>query len=184
MSFSNCFLSLDIYGKNPAMTIGGKSSMKTYFGSILSLLTYMLGLSLLSYFGLQFILKTNLRIVMSILSIVEPPPVYLSQKNFSFAIGLEDPTKNNNHYIDESIYTLSASLNIGIRNKSRNSSFDWKITPLDLNRCETSNFPVAYQSKFSSLVNEPMYCIKNISYALFGSYENDAYSYINFQIFQ
>ena len=184
MSFSDIILSLDIYGKNPVMRIGNKSSMKTYLGSILSILTFLFGLTLFIYFGLQAILKQNPKINLSIKSVESPAPVYFSQKNFSFALGLQNPTTYN-QYIDESIYTVSATLNIGKRKiVNGTSAFDWEITNLDLINCDISHFPNEYKSSFKSFPLDSMYCIKNVSYALFGTFVNEAYSFIKFNLYE
>ena len=176
MSILEVFLSLDIYGKNPVLKIGNRSSMQTYFGSVISLLTFLLGFALFLYFGIQAILKQNPRIVLSVINVDNPLPVYLSQNNFSFALGLSDPfTKN--QFIDETIYTLSVNLATGNRIRiNGTTAFKWNYQNFDVARCNVSNFPVSYQDAFSKLPLPNMYCIKDIPYSLFGKFANEAYS--------
>jgi hypothetical protein len=180
MSFCSNLLELDIYGKKPVLNVGNYNSLKTFFGSILSIITFLFMLVLVIYFGLQVILKHHARIIVSITNIPEPPPIFISQKNFSFALGLQN--SNFDQYIDETIYKVRARYVVAKRIKVNGSTvFNYQNNDLKLIPCDSSHFPHEYSAAVSVMPLLNMYCAEKLEIPLYGVYNNEAYSYIQIE---
>jgi hypothetical protein len=175
-------LMADIYGSKPTLKIGRLEAFKTRLGSILTITSILCILSALVYFGLDLFSSSNPKIVLSITNIDYPEKYHMSNENFGFVFGLQD-VNTYNQYIDETIYTAKAFQKTATRVQVGNSSeFQWDVTPLELVRCSIDKFPDEFKElyKFSPL--NDMYCLKNNSFYIDGTFLNDHYSFLYIEL--
>lgn len=178
------FLGIDMYGQRPEFLIGGSKYYKTYVGSVLTLISVLLMAAAGIYFSLALFDTKTPTVVFSTTNPKGPPSQNITQNNFAFAIGIQNPFTYN-QFIDESIYMVKASYQIGKRvSVSDSSEFDWSIQDLELERCQINSFSNKFEDIFSSLPLNDMYCIKQNNFSLFGTFLDKEYSFIRIQVFE
>jgi hypothetical protein len=175
-------LMADIYGSRPTFKIGRLETFKTKFGSMLTILSVLCILSAFIYFSLDIFTSDNPKIVLSITNVGYPQKYHMSNDNFGFVFGLQD-VNTYNQYIDETIYTAKAFQKTATRVQVGNTSeFQWDVTLLELVRCSIDKFPDEFKDlyKFSPL--NDMYCLKNNSFYIDGTFLNDHYSFLYIEL--
>jgi len=179
--FSQQLLSIDIYGNKPELKIKKGDNFKTVFGSILTIQTILTSLFALSYFCLLLFDVTNPKLVFSLRNINNPPLIQFDQSNYGFAFGLENVTSYE-QFIDESIYRVEAYHMTGTR--SSNGTFSWEVEKLGLEKCNINKYPKEFEHIFADLPFQNLYCLKNTTFVLSGTFLNEQYKYIIIKIFE
>jgi hypothetical protein len=178
------FINLDIYGSKPSFRIGESSSLKTKLGSMLTVLSMMVMLATLGFFSVRLFDTKHPLIIHSVYNYINSPFIQLTNKNFGFAFGLQDPNTYD-QFIDEGIYQVKVSQRRGKRIEINGKSiFDWTITPLEIERCTFNKFPEAYKETLTKQPLNDMYCLKDSSFFLNGTFVNEEYSLVFFEFFQ
>ena len=171
----NYFLSIDRYGNKPSFNIRGHKTYQTIFGSIMTIISYILLLFFLYMFSLEIIYHNKPNIIITYL-VDDTPLHHILSNKFIFAISLQ--YLNYSNYIDETIYTLNAFVSIsnidknGIRNE----------TKINLNPIKCSNyFRDGVPEYFNILYLDNLYCVNLTGFKLRGVYLEDKWTSINFE---
>jgi len=172
--------SLDMYGQKPQLNIDKNESFKTPFGSLLTILSVITSILALSYFSTELFNVSNPKLVYSVKNIFRPPRINLNNTNYGFAFGLQNPFTYD-QFVDESVYRAEAYHMTGKRSPS---GFDWSVEKLELETCNINKFPEDYHKLYIDLPMANLYCLKNTSFSLFGTFLNDDYQYIILKLFE
>jgi hypothetical protein len=176
-------LMADIYGSKPVLKVGKLESFKTNLGSSLTIISILTILLALVYFSLDLFSSANPKIVLSIMNIFNPPKYHLSSENYGFAFGLEDSSYN--QYVDETIYQAKAYQKTATRVQVGNSTqFQWDVTALELGRCSIDKFPSDFYKLFGDAPLNDMYCLKNNTFDIEGTFLNDQYSFLYIELYE
>ena len=164
---------IDMFGVPPLFTIRGHQTFQTSIGAILTIICIFLMLIYISYFVNQMITHSDPNILSTIYNEENPLPVYLSNKNFSFAFGLQNEDYTN--YIDESIYNINAiQTKVYLKNNNESEIYN---KPINIIRCNEFSFH-SIPEYFAQLPLKDLYCLNNSEYELEGEYKREIYSYI------
>ncbi len=162
----------DMYGSRPTLKIGRLETFKSCFGSILTIFSVLLMFSCFMLFFMQLFNTSNPKIVHSVRNIFNAPRYQLSTANYGFTLGLQNPFTYN-QFIDESIYRVDVYLKHAKRiSVNKYSEFQWEVTPLEVVLCHISKFPKSFYSIFVNNPLRDMYCLKNNSFFLAGTFIN------------
>ena len=170
----------DFFGFKPYFYLNGNKYYTTLFGFIISIISVLSMLGLTVYFILDMFDTNNFSIVISNIQTQSLPSFNWTNDVFYFGMALEDPITLD-YYIDESIYSLKAIYHKGVRDDA--GIFHWEHIDVELEPCQISKYPKHYQHFLQDTVRN-MYCIKNLSYIVEGTYIYDVYAYIEFSFSQ
>ena len=173
--------SLDVFGFKPFLYVKGKKYYTTFYGFIVSFICFASILSISLYFLVQMFDKSNFSSVFSTINPEIPLSINFTNDKFYFGIALEDPITYD-FVLDESIYHLEASYKRGVRQVD--GSVKWEDHPVELEKCELNKFPKRYQSLFVKRNLNHMYCVKNFTYNIEGTFLHDVYSFLMFNFYQ
>jgi hypothetical protein len=177
-------LRADMYGSKPTLKIGRLETFNTCFGSFLTIFSIMLMLACFSFFFSQLFDTTNPKLVHSVRNIFNPPRFHMNTKNFGFAFGLQNPVTYD-QFIDESVYRVEVYQKSAKRvMKGNTSEFEWTVTPLEISTCDISKFPDGFYDIFVTKPLMNMYCLKNNSFFIDGTFLNEQYSFLYIQLFE
>lgn len=183
-SLIGIILQADLYGTKPQLKMNRMDSFRTGFGSFLTISSIIVMAATFIYFGLQLLDVSNPKIVMSITNMFDPPLLKLSNENYGIAFGLQDPITYN-QFIDEGIYRVEIYQKKAERVEIGNSSeFNWTVTQLPIEICDKSKFPTSYQDLISTMPLNNIYCLKDTSFEIFGTFLNPSYSFLYVKIFE
>ena len=98
-----------------------------------------------------------------------------SSDRFYFGFAIQDP-KTYEFILDESIYTIDSMYKIATRQED--GTIKWESYPVELESCELTKFPKSYQEMFAKRKVENMYCVKNFTYSIEGTFLYDKYSFL------
>ncbi len=164
---------IDMFGVPPLFTIRGHQTFQTSIGAILTIICIFLMLIYISYFVNQMITHSDPNILSTIYNEENPLPVYLSNKNFSFAFGLQNEDYTN--YIDESIYNINAiQTKVYLKNNNESEIYN---KPINIIRCNEFSFH-SIPEYFDQLPLKDLYCLNNSEYELEGEYKREIFSYL------
>lgn len=183
-SISEKLINVDIFGQRPQFNIDRNDSFKTNFGTLLTFTSIITTILALSYFSLQLFNVSNPKLVFSVKNIFNPPLIYLNNSNYGFTFGLQNPFTYD-QFTDETVYRAEAYHMTGKRVVKGNTTFfDWNVRKLELEICSIDKFPFAYHKLFKDLPFKNLYCLKNTSFSLFGTFLNEEYQYIKIKLFE
>jgi hypothetical protein len=175
-------LMADIYGSKPVLKVGRLESFKTRFGTLLTFISILSMFSAFIYFSLDLFSNNNPKLVLSIRNIFNPPKYHLSNENYGFAFGLQD-INTYNQFIDEAIYQARAFQKTATRVPIGNTTeFQWDVMPLEISRCSLDKFPEVFHDLFQFSPLSDMYCLKNNSFDIDGTFLNDHYSFLYIEL--
>ena len=171
----NSFLkSIDIFGIPPLFTIRGRATFQSNIGSFLTIICIMINIVYISIFFEQMINHKSPNLSSTIYYYELPYEVNLTKNNFTFVFGLQ--TKDNNNYIDESIYTVDViQTNIKF---NENGSYNYKEEHLNITKCDKYEFEII-PDKFKKLPLNNLYCLDS-DINLKGDFMKDNWNYIRF----
>lgn len=176
MKFKKLFLNCDLFGKTQNFTIATKSSYQTYFGSAVSLVVVGVLTYLFFYFGLEIFDRARPNVIITTYNEENPPETLIDDSSNIFTLALENPDYT--VYINESIYTLNASM---ITIKPGESGLDRIIEPITLMKCSEYNFKFL-NDYFEPLDLPNLYCLNtSIPYMLKGEFSKAEWKYLQFQ---
>ena len=175
MKFSSLFLSLDFLGTKPCFTVNGYKNYKTYFGSLMSIITSLFVSYFFLYFSVQIITHKNPKLITSVYNDEIPPKINIKKKNFAFAFGLQ--TLDYDNFIDESIYTVEIIKSIVTLNEDGSNNENQII--INKTRCNKSEFNLI-PDYFKGIPIENLYCIDTEEITLGG--EHKTYEWIYYTI--
>lgn len=176
MKIKKLFLQCDIFGKTQNFTIAKKKSYRTYFGSFISLgiigiLTY-----LIFYFGLEIFFRRKPNIIITTYNDENPPETLIDDSKNIFALALENPDYN--VYINDSIYTLNASI---VKLSLGETGYTTHKEPITLMRCSEYKFKFLNEY-FSPLDLSNLYCLNTTTpYMIKGEFSKSEWIYLKFQ---
>ena len=172
MKFSSLFLSLDFLGTKPCFTVNGHKNYKTYFGSLLSLITTFIVSYSFLYFSFQIMTHKNPKLITSIYNDEIPPKISIKKKNFAFGFGLQ--TLDYDNYIDESIYTVEIIKSIVTLNEDgTNNETNIAINKIKCNKNEFEIIP----DYFKGIPLKNLYCIDTDEITLGGEHKTKEWIY-------
>lgn len=178
------FISLkeyDMFGREPCLYIGGQDYYGTMFGLLITIITIITICICSGYFMLEMFDTKNVNSFTSVQNPSIPLGINFTSEQFYFGFAIQDP--NTYEFIlDESIYTVNAVYKIATR--QNDGSIKWESTKVDLEPCVLSKFNIKYQEMFSKRNVETMYCVKNFTYRIEGTFLHDKYSFLMFDFFQ
>ena len=164
---------IDMFGVPPLFTIRGHQTFQTSIGAILTIICIFLMIIYISYFVNQMITHSDPNILSTIYNEENPLPIYLSNKNFSFAFGLQNEDYTN--YIDESIYNINAiQTKVYLKNNNESEIYN---KPINIIRCNEFSFH-SIPEYFAQLPLKDLYCLNNSEYELEGEYKREIFSYL------
>ncbi|EAR92620.2 transmembrane protein, putative (macronuclear) [Tetrahymena thermophila SB210] len=177
---------LDIFGSQIQLRFNKYSTYKTKFGSFVTIL--IIGFI---FFRLFFIIqdvvqRVNPQVIYSERQVDDPAPFQVSSETFPIAFGMED-TVTSNYYIDESIYTVSASWNQKVKKLNETSNLyeqEWQKVNIELKPCTQENFKNKDNLHYYLKLNYTnMYCLPPDSiFQIQGDYTSDIYSEIQLKV--
>lgn len=176
MKIKRLFLHCDILGKTQNFTIAKRKSYRTYFGSFISLgligiLTY-----LMLYFGLEIFLRRKPNVIITTYNEENPPETLIDDSKNIFALALENPDYN--VYINDSIYTLNASI---VKLSLGETGYVTRKEPITLTRCSEYKFKFL-NDYFSPLDLSNLYCLNTTKpYMIKGEFSKSEWIYLEFQ---
>ncbi len=172
--FNKYFLFLDIFGERPEFFINGYHSQKTIFGSIISLLLYIIIIILFIIFSLDILYHENPTLVKTNY-IDEVPEEYNFNNNFMVAIVLEYP--NYTKFINNKIYTLKIhETNYSYINGSNVIN---SVREIKYKRCSEFKFTVIPEY-FEALDVDNIFCLNLTEFSIEGDYMRDRWRTILF----
>ncbi len=177
MKFIKYFTLLDLYGKRPSFTINGQSQFRTVFGTIISIITYILIICFLFIEVDDIFYHSNPKLLTSTEINYNPSPLNLTEDNFIITLGLQNPDYTN--YINESIYTINASLSSTIL--LENGKYYQIITPLNIIKCSEYNFKFL-NSYWNNLDLNELYCLTNHNIEIRGTIKNQIWNVLYIHI--
>ncbi len=174
------FKHIDMFGTHPLFTIRGHQTFQTFMGSIVTLICIIAMTYYMSYFLNEMINHKNPTILTKSYNDETPKLIKLTKKNFSLAIGLQD--QEYTHFIDETIYNVSAVYNKVILYKN-GSIQEFLSEPLKLIKCNEYKFEYIPE-KYQKLDLNNLYCLDKDEIEIEGEYKSKIWSYIkiNFSI--
>ena len=167
------FKHIDIFGTHPLFTIRGNPTFQTFIGAEVTLICIISISCYIYYFLIQMINHENPTVLTTINNEEVPQLISLTKKNFTFAIGLQDPEYNS--FVDETIYKLSVIQNKAILNK--NGSVEYISSPIKIITCDKYKFEIVPEY-FQRLSLSNLYCIDSEKFELEGEYKSDIWSYV------
>ena len=171
----------DAYGKEPNLYYKGEETIKSIVGGIFSMFYLLICLLYSIYKFYRFYQKVDFTTYDTFsYQEEEIPSIQLSKDNFYGGFGLENHTTYD-PIIDETIYYPKAYFKI----KNRRNQQVWNFTdvPIELGKCNLSDFGEFFQSKFKDNALNNLYCFKNLSETLLGHFSYDYYSYIYIELY-
>ncbi|KAL4473495.1 hypothetical protein ABPG74_022359 [Tetrahymena malaccensis] len=177
---------LDIFGSQIQLRFNKYSTYKTKFGSFVTIL--IIGFI---FFRLVFIIqdvvqRVNPQVIYSERQVDDPAAFQVTSQSLPIAFAMED-TVTSNYYIDESIYTVSASWNQKVKKLNETTNLyeqEWKKVDIELKPCTIENFKnKENQNYYLKLNYTNMYCLPSDStFAIQGDYTSDIYSEIQLKV--
>ena len=125
--------------------------------------------------------KSNFTTVISTINPKDPLSINFTNEFFYFGMALEDPVTYD-FVLNESIYTVNATYRRGARDS--NGITQWEEYPVELESCKLEKFPTKYQDLFRKKNLKNMYCVKNFTYTIEGTFLHDVYSFLLFNFYQ
>ena len=172
MKFSTLFIKLDFLGTKPCFTVNGNENYKTYFGSLMSIITFFLVSYFFLYFSIQIITHKNPKLITSIYNDEIPPKIKIKKKNFAFGFGLQ--TLNYDNFMDESIYTVEIIKSIVTLNKDGSNNEQQII--INKTKCNQNEFD-SIPDYFKGIPIEKLYCIDTEEITLGGEHKANIWIY-------
>ena len=169
----------DLFGKKPKLFYKGKEKKTTYFGSIVSILYFIIYFTFLIYKLNRMINKIDVIFYDTFEYLENPPSIKLFNDIFYVGFALEHPITYDS-FIDETIYYPKAYFKKAKRNGDK-----WKIESkeVELERCKIEKFGKAFQDKIIHNSLNDLYCFKEMNETLEGHFSYDLYSYFFIQFF-
>jgi len=169
----------DLFGKEPNLFYKGKEKKTTYFGSIISLLFFIIYLAFLIYKLNRMLNKTDVTFYDTFEYLENPPSIKLFSDIFYVGFALEHPITYD-PFIDEGIYYPRAFF----KNAQRNGD-KWIIESkeIELERCKIEKFGKDFQDKLIHNSLDNLYCFKEMNETLQGHFSYNSYSYLFIQFF-
>ena len=172
---------LDFYSFKPFFYINGKKYYSTFFSVIISFICFSAIFAFIIYFLVDMFDKSNFTTVISTINPKDPLSINFTNEFFYFGMALEDPVTYD-FVLNESIYTVNATYRRGARDS--NGITQWEEYPVELESCKLEKFPTKYQDLFRKKNLKNMYCVKNFTYTIEGTFLHDVYSFLLFNFYQ
>ncbi|EAR94966.2 transmembrane protein, putative (macronuclear) [Tetrahymena thermophila SB210] len=176
--------SIDKFGVGVSIRYNKQSFHKTSCGGFftMAIIGFMIYNTVIIAY--ELILQNSPTVIQQTNYIQQQPSVTLNPNIFTIALGLQD--ENYVHFLDETIYTISARQNLQIRemDQSGNASFKLIYTDVKMKPCTAQNFQVeGTQQYFLNLPYQFMYCISQDQQfpSIEGEFSNDRFS--QFELF-
>ncbi|EAR91787.2 transmembrane protein, putative (macronuclear) [Tetrahymena thermophila SB210] len=177
---------LDIFGSQIFLRFNKQQTYNTRLGSYFTLIIYVL----ISYrlFGLivDLVQGNNPEVIYNERQVDDPAIFNASSKNFPLAFGMENP-KDFNHFIDESIYTITAFWNqklLTFDETTQQYISTWQQNSINVQPCTIENFQNLENQKYYLQLNYTnMYCLPpDFELPIQGDFPSKVYSEIQITV--
>ena len=174
----NIVKKIDAFGQPIQLNFDGTTSHKTVIGGFITLFifTIMLMILITSFIRLtnnsSFIVEPGLEYQ------ITPPPLIFQQKDFTFAISVQDT----NVYLNNSIFGYSASLTTLIKVNNSNQFIKTKV-PISLRPCDISDFQ-DFEDQYYKFFLSQAICPDYTNFIAQGAYGDDIFSYLKISVVQ
>ena len=183
-NFQSIINTFDIYGYRPHLFIGNHHRSGSSIGLILTILSMFFTIFISCYFISQLFDKKKVSVIYTIKGLNEKMiEIEVSKNTFYFTIELQDPYSYN-AIMNEKIFYPKAYYKKAIRNNKSDLAFNWTIKELEISKCNINDFNENYQNLFSNHPLNHTYCIKNLNERIFGTFQNEKYSFIFIELFE
>lgn len=181
MQYLEAFREFDIFGTIPIFYIDKKKKSGTICGLLITILAFFAYFACGIYYFSDIFDKTNVKSYTSVRNPTIPLSINFTSDKFYFGFAIQDPISYG-FILDESIYYVKAFYKVATRQEDGN--FSWEVEPVELERCQSSKFNSRYKELFEKRNINNLYCIKNFTYNIEGTFLHDKYSFIIFDFYQ
>ncbi|KAL4484466.1 hypothetical protein ABPG74_019643 [Tetrahymena malaccensis] len=154
--------SLDIFGSQIFLRFNKQQTYSTRLGSYFTLIIYLLIFFRLFGLLVDVIQRSNPEVIYNDRQVDDPAIFQASSKTFPIAFGMENPY-DFNHFIDESIYTVTAFWNYKIQTFNETTQqyvSTWNQMSINVQPCNIENFQNPDNQKYYLNLNYTnMYCL-------------------------
>ena len=181
MHYLEAFREFDMFGATPTFYIDKKKKSGTICGLLITILAFFSYFACGIYYISDIFDKSNVKSYISVRNPSNPLSINFTSDKFYFGFAIQDPVTYD-FILDESIYYVNAFYKIATRQEDGN--FAWEVEPVELEPCQSSKFNSRYQELFEKRNVNNLYCIKNFTYNIEGTFLHDKYSFITFDFYQ
>ena len=165
-----------LYGIPPTFYVNGSKQFYTLFSQIASFFSIFLIIFFSVYCSLELLNRKNPQITRTVYVDEYPNPINLS-KNFIFTFSLQ--YQNYTNYVNESIYSVSASYTQTKVDNDGNTIE--KNTPISITTCDKININIL-KDYFHTLSLENLYCLENPDELILeGDFGRSYWNYLTFR---
>ncbi|EAR93757.1 transmembrane protein, putative (macronuclear) [Tetrahymena thermophila SB210] len=173
---------IDLFGSEILLRFDGKQSYQTQLGSVVTILIVGFISFRLAFIVLDAFQRSNPQVIYNERQVDDPAAFNATSYSFPFAIAMEDPVLQN-YYIDESIYTVSATFKqkfLVYNETTQNYVTIWNNTVLQLKPCTLDNFQNPSNRNYYTQLNYTnMYCLPpDFNIAIQGDFPSSVFSYL------
>jgi hypothetical protein len=170
----NLVLAADFLGFSHSLLIDGKKIYPSLLTGVLSILTTLLGLLCVGYFGSELLVRENPTMIVSSERKEDFGPYPMSMKGFQILVGLE--YKNFTYYADPTIFRVEAEANV-IKYEGTQQVFEAKKANVDI--CEKFYTQDDIVEKNMVMPLDKFYCVEPNTVNISGYWGSPTpYSYI------
>ena len=171
---------IDMFGKEPELYYKTRPKKTSWIGRILSVAFVSVYFGFFIYKLVRMLKKTDVTFYDTFTYAPSPPQVPITHNNFYIAFALEDPATYN-PFINEGVYIPKAYFK---RAEMKGEEFEWKVVPLEIERCQLSKFGAIYQDVFARVDLSNYYCFKDINnFILEGHFSYLLYSFFYIEFY-
>ena len=171
---------IDMFGKEPELYYKTRPKKTSWMGRILSFSFVLAYFAFFLYKFIKMMKKGDVTFYDTFTYADEPPAVPITHDNFYVGFALEDP-ETYNPFINEGVYIPKAYFK---RAEMKGSEFEWKVIPLELERCRIDKFGPSYQEVFAHIDLSNRYCFKDINNLILeGHFSYLLYSFFYIEFF-
>lgn len=181
MRLSEHFFNFDLFGFKPFFYINGNKYYSTLYGFTVTIFCIICFIATFIYFFIDMFNRNNFTIVTSTVNPEKPLSINFTSEKFYLGLGIQDPITYD-FILDESIYWVEAVYKKASR--LSNGSLKWEEEPVEIEECQLEKFPYKYKDLFKKRSVKNLYCIKNLSYNIEGTFLHDVYSFLLFNFYQ
>ena len=178
--FSLILKNIDIFGRKTELKINKHSKFKTTIGGCFTLVLIILCVFLFLSFGSDMFYHQNPSAFFSQRFTPVPARTFFSKDSYFFMFGVQNATDN--HFIDESVYTVTIFNRRWFKN---NGSADVQMEAIPCSEYLLPSKPELREYFLGAPGGaiESLYCIKDLDkYQLAGSYDVEEYSFIELTV--
>lgn len=168
---------LDMFGYKPVFFVNGRDSGRTKLGGIMLIFTALMMISLLVFYAITLLKKSNPIVLLSNQYDDVMPVKVLNDNEFTFPFALEDPLFT--PIVDTSIYFVKSHI-VRIRQEG---NLTWEYTPFNVSSCSKSKGQLSNTQINEEFLNKLLCAEYNEHTLINSSYEKGDYTSLQFEFF-